>query len=325
MKIMKKNNDYWGIDISKKTFDVVNVEGQHFRYSNNSQGFKEFYNTLSKNSLCVMEVTGIYHLNLACFLFKNQIDVSVVNPLKIKRFAQMHLSRNKTDKGDAHMICLFAQQQETKLWNPPSKIIEQSKDLLQIMEQYIEFRAGLKNKLDGLTAKNASLYLRQVIKDQIKNMTDSINILQERIDALMKQYNPEMLRNISSIKGLGQRTSALLIIATQGFKYFENAKQVTSYFGLAPTEYSSGSSIKGPNKISKKGNPLVRKKLYMCSLQASRHNKSCKQLYRRLLAKGKSKKLALIAVANKLLKIAFAIAKSGIPYDDDYRSRMYLV
>ncbi len=68
------------------------------------------------------------------------------------------------------------------------------------------------------------------------------------------------------------------------------------------------------------GNPLVRKKLYMCSLQASRHNKSCVDLYQRLLAKGKPKKVALIAVVNKLLKMIFAIAKSGLPYDKEYKS-----
>ena len=68
------------------------------------------------------------------------------------------------------------------------------------------------------------------------------------------------------------------------------------------------------------GNPAMRKALYMCSLQASRYNKSCKELYERLLAKGKPKKVALIAVANKLLKISSAIAKSGLKYDPDYVS-----
>jgi len=111
-----------------------------------------------------------------------------------------------------------------------------------------------------------------------------------------------------------------LIVATEGFKNFDNAKQLCSFFGLAPTETSSGTSIKGKSKISKMGNPLVRKKLYMCSLQASRYNKTCIDLYQRLLAKGKPKKLALIAVANKLLKIVFAIAKSGLPFDREYIS-----
>ena len=110
-----------------------------------------------------------------------------------------------------------------------------------------------------------------------------------------------------------------------GFQYFDSSKQVSSYFGLAPEETQSGTSINGLRKITKMGNPLVRKKLYMCSLQASRHNKACIDLCQRLLAKGKSKKVALIAVANKLLKIVFAIAKSELPYDREYKSYRAMV
>lgn len=106
--------DYLGIDISKDTFDVINKEGKHTQYSNNNKGFSKFYKAIPKNSLCTMEVTGIYHLCLAKFLFYKEVAVSVVNPLRIKRFSQMHLSRNKTDKADAKIIALYAQN---RIWN----------------------------------------------------------------------------------------------------------------------------------------------------------------------------------------------------------------
>lgn len=313
-------SDYLGIDISKETFDVINKEGKHSRYCNNNKGFLRFHKVIPKGSLCVMEVTGIYHLCLAKFLYSKGIVVSVVNPLRIKRFSQMHLRRNKTDKADAQIISLYAQKQELELWKPAPQVIEQSKDIYQIMEQYIEFRAGLKNKLDALKSKGAPKRLIESIISQIDHITGSINELQTELDKLITAYKPVMLSNITSIVGIGQRTAALLIVATEGFNNFDNAKQLCSFFGLAPTETSSGTSITGKRKISKMGNPLVRKKLYMCSLQASRYNKTCIDLYQRLLAKGKPKKLALIAVANKLLKITFAIAKSGLPYDREYMS-----
>ena len=312
--------DYLGIDISKETFDVINKGKKHLQYCNNNKGFLRFYRVIPKGSICVMEVTGIYHLRLAKFLYSKGIAVSVVNPLRIKRFSQMHLRRNKTDKADAQIISLYAQKQELKLWSPAPQVVEQSKDIYQIMEQYIVFRAGLKNKLDALKSKDAPKRLIESIILQIGHITGSINELQEELDELITSYNPIMLSNITSIVGIGQRTAALLIVATEGFNSFENAKQLCSFFGLAPTETSSGTSIKGKRKISKMGNPLVRKKLYMCSLQASRYNKTCIDLYQRLLAKGKPKKLALIAVANKLLKIVFAIAKSELPYDREYKS-----
>lgn len=317
---MKKHTHYLGIDISKLTFDVMDHNNKHQTYSNDKKGFLKFKKTIPKDSLCIMEYTGIYYLELAKYLFRNNVDLSVVNPLRIKRFIQMQMQRNKTDKADAGMIKLYGEQQKTTLWEPESKLIEQSKDIYQTMEQYIEFNAGLKNKLDALKSKKADKILIQLIVDQISAMSISIEDLQQKLDELIKEFDGEMLKNVTSVKGIGRRTSALLIMTTSGFENFETAKQVSSYYGLAPTERSSGTSLNGKRKISKMGNPMMRKKLYMCSLQASRYNKSCKELYQRLLAKGKPKKLALIAVVNKLIKIVFAIAKSGLPYDPEYKS-----
>lgn len=317
---MKTFSHYLGIDISKKTFDVCDENNKHHTYTNDKEGFLKFSKSIPKDGLCTMEYTGIYYLELAKYLYKKKKAVSVENPLRIKRFCQMHLQRNKTDKADAMMIKKYGKEQVTKLWKPDPKLIEESKDISQTMEQYIDFKAGMKTKLSGLRSKKANKKLIQRVVNQIDTLTESIKELQKELDDLIKEFDPKMLKNIKSVKGIGQRTSSLLIASTRGFEGFDSAKQVTSYFGLAPTERSSGTSVKGSRKISKMGNPLVRKKLYMCSLQASIHNKSCRELYQRLLAKGKSKKLALIAVANKLLKIVFAIVKSGLPYDDDYKS-----
>ena len=70
------------------------------------------------------------------------------------------------------------------------------------------------------------------------------------------------------------------------------------------------------------GNPKLRNLLFMCSFNACKYNRACKALYDRIVAKGKSKKLALIAVCNKLLKQAFSIVKNGVPYNDEYRSTL---
>jgi len=99
------------------------------------------------------------------------------------------------------------------------------------------------------------------------------------------------------------------------------AKQFTCYSGLSPTEKSSGSSVRGRSGISKQGNEKLRNLLFLCSLNACKSNKACQvDQYDRIVAKGKSKKLALIAVASKLLKQSFAIAKSGLVYDEKFRS-----
>ncbi len=96
--------------------------------------------------------------------------------------------------------------------------------------------------------------------------------------------------------------------------------ELCSYSGLTPIIRQSGTSINGRARISKIGNQKLRNLLFMCSFNACKYNKACKAIYDRIVAKGKSKKLALITVCNKLLKQAFAIAKSGLIYDDGYRS-----
>ena len=113
-----------------------------------------------------------------------------------------------------------------------------------------------------------------------------------------------------------------VIILTEGFTKFENAGQLCNYAGITPTIRRSGSSVRGRSRISKVGNRKLRNLLFLCAFSACKHNKGCREIYERITAKGKSKKLALIAVSNKLLKQAFAIAKSGLPYDENYVSKL---
>ena len=122
---MKNYLGIYGIDVSKDTIDVV-CNKEHWVFENGMKGFKEFKKIIKDKSLCLMEVTGIYHLQLATFLYKNDIDVAVVNPLSIKRFSQMHLRRNKTDKADAKMIALYGEKQDVGLWAPCEESIEES-------------------------------------------------------------------------------------------------------------------------------------------------------------------------------------------------------
>ena len=127
---------------------------------------------------------------------------------------------------------------------------------------------------------------------------------------------------MKSIPGLGEKTALFLIVTTTGFTKFEKASQLCSYVGITPTIRESGSSVRGRSRISKVGNKKLRNLLFLCAFSACKYNKNCRAIYERIIAKGKSKKLALIAVANKLLKQAFAIVKSGLPYDENFVSKL---
>ena len=113
-----------------------------------------------------------------------------------------------------------------------------------------------------------------------------------------------------------------LIVITDGFSRFETASQLCSYTGITPTIKHSGSSVRGRSRISKVGNKRLRNLLFLCAFSACKQNRGCREIYERLVGKGKSKKLALIAVSNKLLKQSFAIAKSGLPYDESFVSKL---
>jgi transposase len=156
---------------------------------------------------------------------------------------------------------------------------------------------------------------------QLRQKKVEIKKLESSLEKLLKQEAPEVLTNISSIPGIGKKTAMLFMVTTNNFRDFTSAQQVISYIGLAPVERSSGSSIRGRSYISKKGDPMLRHHLFMCSFTACQNNPQCKALYERIAAKGKSKKLALIAVCNKLVKQAYGVCKNELVYDENYRSR----
>lgn len=115
------SNNYVGIDISKETFDVAIDQHKGYAYhkkSNDVKGFEALRKLLSEDQQVVMEVSGPYYLQLATYLHENGIAVSVVNPLVIRRFCQMRLSRAKTDRKDAIMIAEYGRTEQPVLWKP---------------------------------------------------------------------------------------------------------------------------------------------------------------------------------------------------------------
>jgi transposase len=316
---MNKSTLFFGIDISKDSFDVYGKALGHKSYPNTRLGFKSFVKELSVNSHCVMEATGCYHHKLAMFLYEKDITRSVINPLIIKRFIQMKLKRVKTDKSDAFMIYKYACEQPLEQWYPEAEYIVKSKELLSLIQTYSRQSTALKNKLHALENRGHDKgVLIRSIKRQLVQLKKERSLLEQELESLIKSNEAKLLSRLITIPGIGKKTAVLMMVSTSNFETFSSYRQVSSFLGLAPNERSSGSSIRGKSRISKTGDGLLRNHLFMCSFTACIHNPQCKALFDRIVAKGKSKKLALIAVCNKLIKQAFAIAKSGLPYDPNY-------
>jgi transposase len=320
---MNKSTLFVGIDISKDVFDVYNSEEGHQQFTNDVSGFRSFAKVLTQFHWCVMEATACYHYQLALYLFKKGIQVSVMNPLVIKRFIQMKLSMIKADKSDSKLICEYARQVELKLWQGNSKHQVECLQMTRLLSVYKKQSTMLKNKLHGETVLgNPSKLVVGSLKRSLKHVQKEINTLEEKLLILVKQVHQDVLTRIKSIPGIGNKTALMFVVLTDGLDRFKSASELCSYAGLTPLIRQSGNSVKVRPRISKIGNQKLRNLLCMCSFTACKYNKACRDIYERIVAKGKIKKLALIAVCNKLLKQVFTIAKSGLTYDPTYRSTL---
>ena len=311
-----------GIDVSKDTLDCCynTEEGleKHLQVSNDEKGFRQLFKTCAKRSY-VMECTGPYYLRLALWLKEQGCSVCAENALVIKRFIQMNKERNKNDRADARWIFRYSQQCETKEWKIPAREQVECQQMLSGIRGYNRQRNMLLNQLHSIeTLPWQSAEMKRSLKQMIKKAGAEIEKLQQKLEEKIKVWMPGQSENLQSIPGLGKRAAAMLIVFTSGFEKVENHRQLISMAGLNPVEHTSGSSIRGKTRICKMGGGQLRNILYMCSMSAIKFNKACKALYERLIAKGKNGKVALIAVCNKLLKQAFAIAKSGTLYNENY-------
>ena len=320
---MHENTKIAGVDVSKSIFDVYSLEQGHRQYVNDCSGFNGFIKPLKTDDVVVLESTGSYHVLLVHYLFESGHDVSVVNPLVVKRFIQMKLRRLKTDKSDAEMLYRYGIEQPLQLWEPTPQYLTESHDLQTAVSLYIKQRTSLKNKLHSLSSRGIQRgLLVQSLRRQIRQLDKEIERLRAEIEVLITEHDQTTLSNMTSIPGIGKKTALLMLTTLEGFHHFEHSKQVIAYLGLAPSARQSGSSIRGRSYITKAGDRRLRSHLFMCSFTACKYNPQCRALYERIVAKGKSSKLALIAVCNKLIKQVFAIVKSGIPYDACYKSQL---
>lgn len=309
-----------GIDISKSSFDVsyeLNGRYRSKKFSYTPEGMVACTKFLPINTHCVMEATGTYHCRLAHYLHDYGIYLSIVNPLSVKRYSQALMLRSKTDKADSKLLVEYAKKMLPPRWQPKKDHFVELQQLMKYRDLLVKERTQTSNHLEAINhSKVRSLIVLKGLKERLIALDNDIKAIEEEMKLHAENHEAEALKLLTSIPGIGIRTAIALISYTCSMENFDSAKQISSYFGLSPRIYESGTTVKGKSKICKVGNSDIRKLLFMCSLTASKCNKACQELYDRLVLRGKSKKLALIAVANKLIKQAFAIVKNKMMYNE---------
>jgi len=315
-----------GIDISKATLAVcyqVNQQVKHLEVSNDKAGFQQLLEACGAQCLFVLEATGAYYLALAYHLHEQGGQVAVLNPLVIRRFIQMHLSKGKSDRKDAQWLLRYGQQQTVKVWQPDEQVLVECRQLEQVNEQLLKQKTMVSNSLEALQQQPViSQLAHQHLQHTLQLLTQQVQAVEAELLGLLEQRFQAEMTLLCSIPGIGRKTAGMLLLFAGGFRQFDNYRQLIALAGLSPREHTSGTSVRGKVRITKMGGGLIRGKLFMCSFTAKKCNAACKALYDRLVAKGKNGKVALIAVCNKLLKQAFAIVKSGQPYQADFTSKL---
>lgn len=305
-----------GVDIAKAKFDVAAwIDGKYKTkvFPNTPTGFEAFLTWLrpfAPAHVC-MEATGRYGEALATCLVEQGVTVSVVNPAQIHAFGKAELNRTKTDKSDAKLIARFCQLHQPPAWQPLPPAVRQLQALVRRLDDLMALRQMERNRQDGADATvQASLARVLALLDaELKQTRAAIHDHVDQHPDLRQQRDL-----LDTIPGLGEATIAVLLASLGDIHRFDNAKQVTAFAGLSPAQRQSG-KYQGQTRLSKTGDALLRKALYLPAVVAGQHNPVVRAFCERLKPKGKAGKVIVCAAMRKLLTLAYGVLKSGRPFD----------
>ena len=308
---IKKMAGYVGIDVGKRELEVaVHDQAGTRQYSNSPKGIQNLQKDIDSQSvkLIVVEATRGYEYKMVKTLLKAGLPVSLVNPTRVRRFAQASGQLAKTDRLDAHVLARFAKVMKPKIWMLKSEVEEQLSQWITRRRQLVSMLTAEKNRLGS-----AREYARANIKRHIEWLEEDLDDLEEQIESLLHSQ-PAYQQKIDifvSPPGVGNVTALTLVAQLPELGLF-NRQQISALVGLAPLNRDSG-RYRGKRRTFG-GRSAVRSALYMATLSAIRHNPVIKAYYERLLANGKEKKVAITACMRKLLVILNAMARDQQPW-----------
>jgi transposase len=329
---MLTTKNYIGVDISKNWLDFAIIRSKQptefitYHVDNTINGLKELKRQLrsenillNKETLVVMEHTGIYKRTLLDFLITQRCKICVDVALRIKK--SFGIQRGKSDKIDAKRIAKYAMDkaQELKIWNEPRKSLLVLKDLLSNRDRVMKLKTAAEvplHEMERYYPKADMKFLMSLNQSCISGINESLSGIDEAIKKLVQADEKinHQVKLITSVKGVGPITAYYLICDTHEFTLFDKAAQLASYVGVAPFEYQSGSSISGRKRVHPFANKKLKSLLHMGALTAIRGKNEIRQYYDRKVAEGKPKMSVLNAIRNKIVKRVVAVVKRNSPY-----------
>lgn len=326
----QKFNYFAGIDISKKTFDVSVSDSEELmsykKFDNNLRGCNQFIKWLVKlgveldTLLVCMENTGIYHRLVASYLNAEKVFTWVENASQIKW--SMGVQRGKNDKVDSERIMTYAHRYPdlAKSFQEKGKDLQQIADLLAVRKRMLDCIKILKvpiKELKSAGLKDQAKAVEKSTRKSLKVLELEVKKVEDTIKSIIKKNENlnELYTYTTSVKSVGFVAASYLLVYTNGFTRFKSAKQIASYSGIAPFEYSSGTSIKGRTRVHHMANKTLKTLLHMCAISSVGNNKEMKIYYKRKVDEGKNKMLVLNAIRNKILARVFSCVKNKRMYE----------
>lgn len=312
-----------GIDMSKHKFHVAVFRDNKFKHKtfrNNRTGHAALADWLKAVDVVLahvcMESTNVYGEALAEYLHDRGFTVSIVNPARIKGFAQSELIRTKTDKADAALIARFCAALSPSPWQPDPPEIRALRALVRRLDALVEMRQQEVNR-----QAVADEVLQPTLADHIAYLDQSIREIRQQINDHIDNH-PDLKHKrtlLESIPGIGEATIQLVLSEFADITRFKRAKCLASFLGVAPREIQSGCSVRGRTRMSKVGRSQLRKAFFMPALVAMQYNPVIKAMRERMLAAGKPKMAIVGAAMRKLVHIIYGVLKTGVPFDPNYQ------
>jgi transposase len=321
-----------GIDVSAKTLDVAyrDIKGRIERqtFENETAAHAALVRHLKKRAgrktiRVVLESTGVYGLDLALALDRAGFEVMVANPRASANFAKATMQRSKTDRLDCAMLLEFAEQMTFKQWQAPSKVTLQVRGISRRVHALMTTIRDEKNRMHAANQVDGTTIVKRSIRDTIKQLETQVRKLRAAaLELIMSE--PELKRRyelLLTVKGIGQKSAISILAELAVMPSDMSARQWVAHAGLDPRQFESGTSIKLPPRISKRGNKYLRSALYLPARVACRFEPGVASFAGRLRGNGKKPLQIHVAVMRKLLHAIHAMFATGQEFDG---TRFYL-
>lgn len=327
-----------GIDISKKTLDIVLVDSLakpllKFQTSNDGQGVHQMLEKLKALSsftleqcLFCAEHTGMYTYHVAQIATLGGL-LCLESGKQIKHSSG--IQRGKNDQLDAYKIALYAlrYQDKLRLWQPASHTITTLEQLYALRDRLIKSKQTLEVPLQeqkNFMATTHYTLMEKYALPAIQMIENQIAEVEIQIRQTIDQDSDfqTLVQLLDSIPGIGENIATQIIIKTQGFTRFTDPKKFACHAGIAPFSYSSGTSVRAKTKTSAHADKELKKLLHLAAMSIVRGKTLLAQYYKRKVAEKKDKMLVINNLRNKLVHIIFAVVKKHEFYQENYASTL---